>query len=580
MSQPANDDFSQHLSDDEASYHKDALDNGTATNQPKQQQQQQHIPTTTTISNIKLPILKKEEYDIWAMEMEHYLEYIGNDVSKEDAESCFKTHMFKAFTISSSEVRKGYGQIPTITLQLEALRFFEQELTSTSIYLQSAQKCVPSTMRNTKEKAESRKSSTNSKKEEILTERQQEKKATSTDTSEDNPKILAFRRELEEIALKHLVNVSENTTTSTPLVNTGNEPVNPGSFDLDDSPMLELEIFHKSDTGIFDEASYNEEGVITDFNSLPTEIEVSPTPTLRIYNIHPKSQILGDPKSDVQTRSKEEPKKISKALQDDSWVQAIQEELLQFKLQQVLVLVDLPHGMKVIGTKWVYRNKRDERGVVVRNKARLVAQGYTQEEGINYDEVFALVARIEAIRLFLAFASFMGFIVYQMDIKGPFLYGIIDEEVYVSQPPGFVDPVYPKKVYKGQEGYHAGSSMSSMGELTFFLGLQVKQNKAGVFIFQDKYVAKILKKFDLVNVKTAITPMETKVALTKDEEAVDVDVHLYRSMIGHSQDFTSQCCEENHLMIMVGPTLTRNPQQVVVNFLDKDLSHGNARNRP
>ncbi|GKA91459.1 putative ribonuclease H-like domain-containing protein, partial [Tanacetum coccineum] len=378
---------------------------------------------------------------------------------------------------------------------------------------------VPSTVRNTEEKVESRKSSTNSKKEEILTELQQEKKASSTDTSEDNPKIIAFRRELEEIALKHLGTVSENNSTSTPSVNTGNESVNTGSFDPDDSPMPELEIFHKSETGIFDEASYDEEGVITDFNSLPTEIEV----------------------------------------------QAMQEELLQFKLQQVWVLVDLPHRMKVIGTKWVYRNKRDERGVVVRNKARLVAQGYTQEEGIDYDEVFAPVARIEAIRLFLAFASFMGFIVYQMDVKSAFLYGTIDEEVYVSQPPGFVDPDHPKKVYKvvkalyglhqaprawyatlstflEKHGYKRGTidktlfikrdkkdimlvqvyvddiifgstkkswcdefealmksrfQMSSMGELTFFLGLQVKQNKAGIFISQDKYVAEILKKFDL-----------------------------------------------------------------------------------
>ncbi|GJY76328.1 putative ribonuclease H-like domain-containing protein [Tanacetum coccineum] len=138
----------------------------------------------------------------------------------------------------------------------------------------------------------------------------------------------------------------------------------------------------------------------------------------------------------------EEPKKISEALQDDSWVQAMQEELLQFKLQQVWVLVDLPHGMKVIGTKWVYRNKRDERGVVVRNKARLVAQRYTQEEGIDYDEVFDPVARIEAIGLFLAFASFMGFIVYQMDVKSAFLYGTIDEEVYVSQPPLILTMVY------------------------------------------------------------------------------------------------------------------------------------------
>ncbi|GJR35567.1 hypothetical protein Tco_1211251 [Tanacetum coccineum] len=125
---------------------------------------------------------------------------------------------------------------------------------------------VPSTVRNTEEKAESRKSSTNSKKEEILTELQQEKKASSTDTLEDNPKIQAFRRELEEIALKHLGKVSENTTTSTTSVNTGSEPVNTGSFDDDDSPMPELEIFHKSETGIFDEASYDEEGCDTDFN--------------------------------------------------------------------------------------------------------------------------------------------------------------------------------------------------------------------------------------------------------------------------------------------------------------------------
>ncbi|GJU60753.1 putative ribonuclease H-like domain-containing protein [Tanacetum coccineum] len=104
-----------------------------------------------------------------------------------------------------------------------------------------------------------------------------------------------------------------------------------------------------------------------------------------------------------------------------------------------------------IGTKWVYRNKKDERGIVVRNKARLVAQGYTQEEGIDYDKVFAPVARIEAIRLFLAYASFMGFIMYQMDVKSAFLYGTIEEEVYVCQPLGFEDPRFSDKVYKDEE---------------------------------------------------------------------------------------------------------------------------------
>ncbi|GJZ01693.1 putative ribonuclease H-like domain-containing protein, partial [Tanacetum coccineum] len=511
---------------------------------------------------------------------------------------------------------------------------------------------------------------------------------------------------LDKIAQKHLGAAFENEATSTSAVNTGSEPVNTGKHDSDDLDMPELEIFHRPTHGIFNEASYDDEGVITDFNNLPTEAAVSPIPTLRIHNIHPQSQILGDPKSAVQTRSKEEPKKILEALNNESWVEAMQEELLQFKLQheeginydevfapvarieairlflvfasfmgfiiyqmdvksaflygtideevyvsqppgfinpdhpkkvykvvkalyeepkkilealnneswveamqeellqfklqQVWILVDLPHGAKVIGTKWVYKNKRDERGVVVRNKARLVAQGHRQEEGIDYDEVFAPVARIEAIRLFLAFASFMGFIVYQMDVKSAFLYGTIDEEVYVSQPPGFVDPDHPKKVYKvvkalyglhqaprawyatlstflEEHGYRRGTidktlfikkdkkdimlvqvyvddiifgstrkswcdefealmkgrfQMSSMGELIFFLGLQVKQSQTGLFISQDKYVADMLKKFDLASVKTAITPMETKMALTKDEEGADVDVHLYRSMIG------------------------------------------------
>ncbi|GJR64626.1 putative ribonuclease H-like domain-containing protein [Tanacetum coccineum] len=143
-----------------------------------------------------------------------------------------------------------------------------------------------------------------------------------------------------------------------------------------------------------------------------------------------------------------EPTSIPKALYDSSWVEAMQEELFQFKLQQVWILVDLPSGKRAIGTKWVFKNKKDERGIMIRNKARLVAQGHRQEEGIDYDKVFAHVARIEAIRLFLAYASFMGFRVYQMDVKSDFLYETIEEEVYVSQPPRFKDPDHPDKVYK------------------------------------------------------------------------------------------------------------------------------------
>ncbi|GJZ67898.1 putative ribonuclease H-like domain-containing protein [Tanacetum coccineum] len=231
-------------------------------------------------------------------------------------------------------------------------------------------------------------------------------------------------------------------------------------------------------------------GTEADFNNMEPSTVVSPIPLTRVHSIHPNDQIIGDPRSAVQTRgmtkksseehamisyiqkqrrtnhkdfqnclfacflSQQEPTKIAQALDDESWVEAMQEELLQFKIQKVWTLVDLPYGKKAIGTKWVYRNKKDERGIVVRNKARLVAQGYKQEEGIDYDEVFAPVARIEAIRLFLAYASFMNFLVYQMDVKSAFLYGTIEEEVYVSQPPGFVDPEFPEKVYKVEKALY------------------------------------------------------------------------------------------------------------------------------
>ncbi|GJT75520.1 putative ribonuclease H-like domain-containing protein [Tanacetum coccineum] len=167
-----------------------------------------------------------------------------------------------------------------------------------------------------------------------------------------------------------------------------------------------------------------------------------------IHKDHPKDQIIQDINSATQIR------RMTKITEEHAMIEAMQEELLQFKLQKVWTLVDLPKGKRAIGTKWVYRNKKDERGIVVRNKARLVAQGYTQEEGIDYDEVFAPVARIEAIRLFLAYASFMGLIVYQMDVKSAFLYGTIKEEVYVCQPPGFEDPQFPDKVYKVEKALY------------------------------------------------------------------------------------------------------------------------------
>nr|GEY33092.1 putative ribonuclease H-like domain-containing protein [Tanacetum cinerariifolium] len=266
-----------------------------------------------------------------------------------------------------------------------------------------------------------------------------------------------------------------------------------------------------------------------------------------------------DAEADYNNLETMEPKMVTQALDNESWVEAMQEKLLQFKLLNVWTLVDLPHRKRAIGTKWVYRNKRDQRGIVVRNKARLVVQGHRQEEGIDYDEVFAPVAMIESIRLFLAYASFMNYTVYQMDVKSEFLYGTIKEEVYFSQPLGFVNLQFLDKVYKVEKALyglhqaprawslstefeqlmHNRFQMSSMGELTFFLGLQVEQRKYGIFLSQDKYVCDILKKFGFSSVKSASTPMETHKPLSKDSDGTDVDVHLYRSMIGSLMYLTS-----------------------------------------
>nr|GEY79712.1 hypothetical protein [Tanacetum cinerariifolium] len=182
----------------------------------------------------------------------------------------------------------------------------------------------------------------------------------------------------------------------------------------------------------------------------------------------------------------------------------------------------VPKGVRPIGTKWVLKNKKDERGIVIKNKVRLVAQGHTQEEGINYDEVFAPVARIEAIRLFLAYVSFMGFTVYQMDVKSAFLYGTIDEEVYVMQPLGFQDPEFLAKVYKVEKAMYG-----------------LHQAPRAWYGTLSKYLLKngfqrgdILKKFGYSDVRSSNTPMDKENPWGKDRTGKDVDIHLYRFMIG------------------------------------------------
>jgi hypothetical protein len=143
-----------------------------------------------------------------------------------------------------------------------------------------------------------------------------------------------------------------------------------------------------------------------------------------------------------------EPNKVEEALQDDSWVTAMHDELHKFSHNDVWTLVSRPFDQNIIGTKWISKNKSDEHGTVIRNKARLVAQGYTQIERIDFDETFAPVARLESIRILLSISCHLGLKLYQMDVKSAFLNGILQEEVYVEQPKGFLDPHYPHHVYK------------------------------------------------------------------------------------------------------------------------------------
>ncbi|GKD75835.1 retrovirus-related pol polyprotein from transposon TNT 1-94, partial [Tanacetum coccineum] len=295
----------------------------------------------------------------------------------------------------------------------------------------------------------------------------------------------------------------------------------------------------------------------------------------------------------------QEPKNVKEAIQDESWTMAMQEELNQFKTNNVLSLVPPPDNQTIIGTKWVFKNKLDENGVVSRNKARLVAQGYNQQEGIDFDETYAPVARLESIRILLAYACAHDFKLFQMDVKSAFLNGFINEEVYVAQPPGFVDFEKPNHVFKLKKALYGlkqapkawydrlkaflldhmytmglvdntlftkkkdshiiivqiyvddiifGSTcqdlcddfskimhdefeMSMMGELNFFLGLQIKQLEDGIFFNQSKYIKEMLKKFGLEDSKPIKTPMSSETKLTRDEDGESVEDTKYCGMI-------------------------------------------------
>ncbi|GJR00621.1 putative ribonuclease H-like domain-containing protein [Tanacetum coccineum] len=349
-----------------------------------------------------------------------------------------------------------------------------------------------------------------------------------------------------------------------------------------DLNMLELEdiVYSNDDEDV---------GAEADMNNLDAFMPISPILTIRIHKDHPVDQIIRDLNLVPQTR------RMTKNLKEHGLFSSVQQRtnhkdfqkflfacfLSQVKPKKVWALVDLPNGKRAIGTNRVYKNKKDEKGIMIKNKARLVTQGYTQEEGIYYDEVFAPVAKIEAIRLFLAYASFKDFVVYQMDVKSAFIYGKIEEEVYVCQPLRFEDLNFPDRVYKVEKalyGLHQaprawyetlstyllenGFQRGHIDKTLFIkrdqgdiLIVQVyvddiifgstkkktasEEEEDGIFISQNKYVTEILNKFGLSDVKTANKPMETHKPLLKDVDGEDVDEHMYRSMIGSLMYLTS-----------------------------------------
>ncbi|KAL8156757.1 hypothetical protein AgCh_001747 [Apium graveolens] len=359
--------------------------------------------------------------------------------------------------------------------------------------------------------------------------------------------------------------------------------------------------------------STNQHSISHHDNTEATSSRANIPPQRKWTKNHHFERIIGDATSKVQTRratqdeclyssflSQEEPKRVEEAPLDPDWILAMQEELNQFERNKVWKLVPKPKNKSSIDKKWVFRNKMDKNDIVIRNKARLVAKGYSQQKGIDFDETFAPVARLEAIRIFLAYAAHANFKVYQMDVKSAFLNGELEEEVYVSQPPGFENPNFPDYVYYLLKALYGlkqalrawyetlskflldnhftrgtfdktlffrningstiliqiyvddiifGSTddklckkfaklmqskyeMSMMGELTYFLGLQVKQVSGGIFISQTKYIYDLLKKFDLLDCSSAKTLMATATMLELNKAEKSVDISSYRGMVG------------------------------------------------
>ncbi|GJW76428.1 retrovirus-related pol polyprotein from transposon TNT 1-94 [Tanacetum coccineum] len=259
---------------------------------------------------------------------------------------------------------------------------------------------------------------------------------------------------------------------------------------------------------------------------------------------HPLNNIVGNPSRPVSTRkqlasdalwccyhtklSKVEPKNFKMAVIEDCWFQAMQDEIHEFDRLEVWELVPRPVYVMVIALKWIYKVKLDEYGDVLKNKARLVAKGYRQEEGIDFEESFALVARIEAIRIFIANAASKNMVIYQMDVNTAFLNRDLQEEVFVSQPEGFEDPEHPTHIYRLKKALYGlkqaprawYDTLSKFLMATKFFKGAVDPTPRCIFINQVKFALEILKKYGMDPTDPVDTPMMDRLKLDEDLKGI------------------------------------------------------------
>ncbi|GJT03740.1 retrovirus-related pol polyprotein from transposon TNT 1-94 [Tanacetum coccineum] len=415
-----------------------------------------------------------------------------------------------------------------------------------------------------------------------------------------------------------------NGSPSTTVISEGGPAVTenllPHQIPLPDTSDSDVEtLFDHVDSNVFDTHNAPE----TDSEaSHSNSVNIDVTPNNQLPHVqkwtqaHPLENIIGDKDRPVSTRKQletdamwcffneflthVEPKTYKQALEHSCWIEAMQEEIHEFERLDVWILVPCPDNILIIPLKWIFKIKLDEYGDVLKNKARLVAKGYRQEAGIDFEESFAPVARLEAIRLFIAHAASMNMVIFQMDVKTAFLNGELNEVVYVSQPEGFVDPEHPSHVYRLKKALYglkqaprawydklsafliksgftkgvvdptlftrkAGKhlllvqiyvddiifastnpkacklfafemnstfKMSMMGQMSFFLGLQVSQNPRGIFINQSKYAQEILKKFGFDSCTPIDTPMAERPNLDEDKGGKLIDPTRFRGMVG------------------------------------------------